>query len=181
MLVMTAEARDLGRKRIDRAMLTMYPLVKEEAHRVLLRAIAYYLTSRGINTEFGLGEDEPPAENEIGRIFVERLIIGRCKADILVDCHFRHLFGFDPLRIVVEHDGPFHDKPQQYHHDRWRDREMQIQGYLVLRFPANEAAGLKKAFNCAAEVRRAIEVHIQRQEAAGPRLAQIRAAFRALP
>jgi very-short-patch-repair endonuclease len=130
----------------------------------LFWAIALLLTRGGASTSYGIGRSEPIRKNEIGRIYLQHPI-GSYHADILIDCHFQQLL-ITPLRLVVECDGPWHDKTTQYHADRRRDRWMQAHGYTVFRFPTNEvnSRGMESAFDCAIEIHNAIKAHIARQE-----------------
>lgn len=74
--------------------------------------------------------------------------IGRYAADFTVEG--------PSCRIVVECDGhEFHERTkEQAEHDRRRDREMQADGWLVLRFTGREIH--RNADGCACEVVRAI-------------------------
>jgi len=129
---------------------------------LLLGCVAGFLTNRGTSTMFGLGELEARAGNEVGRIYAQRRV-GPYRPDILVDCDFLNLM--DPLRIVIECDGPWHDKAANYHHDKKRDRWMLAEGFTVLRFTTNEitSRGGDGAFNCAVEVGEVIQAHQERE------------------
>ena len=61
-------------------------------------------------------------------------------------------FAFPATRVVVECDGhEFHERTkEQAAHDRQRDRYMQCEGWLVLRFTGSEIH--KNAFACAEQV-----------------------------
>jgi very-short-patch-repair endonuclease len=160
-----------GNKRFERA---LEPMIKGlntiEIH--LLTNIAWFMTHGGTRTIFGLGEAEPPAEDEIGRILSQHSIGSTpYRADILIDCHFGHLMRVNPLRywmmagplrLVVECDGPWHDKIKQYHNDRKRDRRMLALGYSPLRYPAEEITG-KRVVNCAHEIFTLILNHARRE------------------
>jgi Protein of unknown function (DUF559) len=135
-------------RRIEQILIPMAAASDVAAESSLLLVFGRYFTQDGTSTKFGLG-DETPAEDEIGRIFFQHPV-GCYRVDILVDCHFGQ--RIDPLHLVVEHDGPWHDRPAQYHHDRGRDRYMTSLGYMVFRFTCNEARGFKGAMNCAREV-----------------------------
>jgi len=123
-------------------------------------AIASLLTNGGRSTAYGLGTHEARADNEIGRIYAQRRI-GPYTADILVDCDFLRLA--DPLRLVVECDGPAHEKASQFRLDRRRDRWLSARGYRVLRFASSEvvARGMESALTCAKEVHDTILAHLE--------------------
>ena len=97
----------------------------------------------------------------MGRIYVQPKV-GPYRPDILIDCDFQKML--EPLRLIVECDGPWHDKSNQHHADRRRDRWLQSQGYTVLRFPTNEinARGMDSAYKCAEEVGEVIDAHVKR-------------------
>jgi very-short-patch-repair endonuclease len=152
-----------GEHRARRTFLEISSACGSEVEAMLLAAIVFVLTANGTSRLFGLGAAEPRDDGEIGRIFVQAPIGSYYpyKADILIDCHFNDCY--EPLRLVVECDGPWHDKWDQYHNDRVRDRRMQNKGYRVLRFPTSEIAR-RGAWKCAYEVADAIADYLRHEQ-----------------
>jgi hypothetical protein len=130
----------------------------------LLVNIVFYL---GICTGFGVSGADPYSEKRIGHIYSQGRIDspgGRgppYSADILIVCTFWD--RFDPLHVVVECDGPWHEKEKQYHADRFRDRWMQRQNYRVLRFTTKELARREGYQICVREVLELIAHHLERE------------------
>jgi hypothetical protein len=146
------------KERIRRAVNEMAAFCGSAVEATLLEGIAYALGREG----FGLGS-EPSSDKQIGHVYVQAPI-GKpypYKADILIKCQFWDRFA--PLNIVVECDGPWHDKYNQYHDDRKRDRWMQAHGYVVLRFPTAEIER-RGAWHCAEEVVGVIVAYLEREK-----------------
>lgn len=86
-------------------------------------------------------------ESDLDFFVLPQFKVGQYRADFLVASR-----GLPHCRVLVECDGhQFHEKtPEQAERDKRRDRELQAEGYPVLRFTGREIH--RSPFDCSSEV-----------------------------